>query len=369
MDRFHFAFRALVLALLLPFPLAALDFRVTSYLDSEPDGCTAGDCTLREAVIAANNSDGADRILLSAGTYQLDRPGTGEEEAADGDLNITGNLEILGVGAGLTVIDGAGMGEVVMVASESNLVFTLRRLTVRNSDQGGLSIGVGVHTIEDCEISDNGIASGSGIQVSIAAQLTIRRSTIAGNANAGLSVTQGSVTLENVTIAGNGFHEIFVNISPHFSCTHCTISDAGDADAEVRSVASLLEFGNSIVEGDCSFASGGAVVSIGGNVESTGSTCQFIDATDQNGVTTTALALAALADNGGPTRTRLPATGSAAVGAAFVEPTIATDQRGVPRAIERESGAVERSAGPVSTPLFIDGFLQGTTAAWSATTP
>ena len=35
---------------------------------------------------------------------------------------------------------------------------------------------------EDCEISDNGIASGSGIQVSIAAQLTIRRSTLAGNA-------------------------------------------------------------------------------------------------------------------------------------------------------------------------------------------
>ena len=107
----------------------------------------------------------------------------------------------------------------------------------------------------------------------------------------------------------------------------------------------------------------------GGNVESAGSICQFTDVTDQNGVATSALALGVLAANGGPTRTRVPAGGSAAVGAASVEPTIATDQRGVPRATDRESGAVERSDGPVFTPLFIDGFQQGTTAAWSATVP
>lgn len=364
------AFRALPIVALAATPLEAADFVVTSYEDPEPDGCTLAECTLREAVIAANNSEGADRVLLSAGTYFLDLPGTAEEEAADGDLNILGNLEIAGVGAGVSVIDAAGLGEVVIVASESNLVFTLRRVSIRNSDQGGLSLGVGVHTIEECEISDNGVTFGSGINVSIAAQLTVRRSTLAGNATAGLHVIQGAATLENVTLAGNGQNEIFASNSAVVDCVHCTITDATDADAEVRAVSNgQISLGNSIVEGNCELATGGALASSGGNVESAGDSCQFDDATDQVGVSLGDLALGSLGSNGGPTRTRVPGSSSAAVAAALDIPAILTDQRGAPRTTDRESGAVERSATLVPTPLFIDGFLQGTTAAWSAAAP
>ena len=42
-----------VAALALAAPAAAVDFTVTSLADTPPNGCTPGDCTLREAVIAA----------------------------------------------------------------------------------------------------------------------------------------------------------------------------------------------------------------------------------------------------------------------------------------------------------------------------
>jgi CSLREA domain-containing protein len=370
MNRHSLVARALLAAALLPFQVGAADFAVNSLFDLEPDGCTIAECTLREAVIAANNSEGADRILLSAGTYLLNLPGTGEDEAADGDLNITGPLEIVGVGAGVTIIDAAGTGESAIVASESNLVFTLRRLSLVNSDQGGLSLGVGVHTIEDCEISDNGVTSGAGILVTIAAQLTVRRSTIAGNATAGLLVIQGEATLENVTLVGNGQNEIFANLSPGVECIHCTITDLGDSDAAVRAIGgSQLGFANSIVQGTCDFTAGSALNSAGGNVESPGNGCQFDHAIDLVEVPLHELVLGSFGANGGPTRTRVPASNSVVNGAAFVIPTVTTDQRGAERSSDRESGAVERSAAAVLTPLFLDGFQQGSVAAWSAAVP
>src|SRR3972149_5131751 len=49
-----------------------------------PNGCTAADCSLREAIIDANATLGQpDTIMLLAGTYQLSILGT--DEAAGGD--------------------------------------------------------------------------------------------------------------------------------------------------------------------------------------------------------------------------------------------------------------------------------------------
>ncbi|MEO7972359.1 MAG: hypothetical protein ABIU84_02130, partial [Thermoanaerobaculia bacterium] len=52
-------------------PAFAFDFIVTRYDDPVPDGCLVADCTLREAVIAANFANDDDRILLSAGVYAI----------------------------------------------------------------------------------------------------------------------------------------------------------------------------------------------------------------------------------------------------------------------------------------------------------
>lgn len=104
-----------LVALLLP-RAAHADFTVddTSDLadfDTSDGVCAAGSytgpCTLRAAIMQANHDGGAHVITVPAGNYTLTITGTGLAEA--GDLDIGTDLEIVGDGMGLTVIDGNGM--------------------------------------------------------------------------------------------------------------------------------------------------------------------------------------------------------------------------------------------------------------------
>ena len=52
-------------------------FDVTRMDDPAPNGCAVGDCSLREAILAANAAGGADIINLPTGTYLLTIPGNG----------------------------------------------------------------------------------------------------------------------------------------------------------------------------------------------------------------------------------------------------------------------------------------------------
>ena len=82
-------------------------------VDSTDDSTdTDGNCTLREAVIAANTDSavdgcpagsGTDTITLPAGNYVLSITGT-DLLAAKGDLNINESVVIAGAGTGLTVL-------------------------------------------------------------------------------------------------------------------------------------------------------------------------------------------------------------------------------------------------------------------------
>ena len=49
----------------------ATTFTVTRRDDPSPGACAASDCSLREAVRAANAGSGGDRIVLPAGLYRL----------------------------------------------------------------------------------------------------------------------------------------------------------------------------------------------------------------------------------------------------------------------------------------------------------
>lgn len=89
-------------------PARAAEFTVTRLDDPTPNGCLVEDCSLREAVLAANASSGADVIRMPSGTAKLTRTGVGTATATEGDLDVTGPLTILGpVGPTLTsTIDG-----------------------------------------------------------------------------------------------------------------------------------------------------------------------------------------------------------------------------------------------------------------------
>ncbi|MEP6819604.1 MAG: CSLREA domain-containing protein, partial [bacterium] len=73
-------------------------FPVTKATDTNDGACNA-DCSLREAVVAANTVAGADIITFNAGinpTLTLTSGGAGENNAASGDLDINSSITITG---------------------------------------------------------------------------------------------------------------------------------------------------------------------------------------------------------------------------------------------------------------------------------
>src|SRR5262249_3184935 len=103
---------ALTMVLLLfaaigPQTALAATFTVTKTADTN-DGVGNSDCSLREAISAANATLGADTITLPAGTYQLtlaNAGGTNEDNNATGDLDVNDSLTINGAGSGTTIIE------------------------------------------------------------------------------------------------------------------------------------------------------------------------------------------------------------------------------------------------------------------------
>lgn len=98
-----------------------------------------GDCSLREAIVAANRDSVVDNchadkntrtIFLPTGTYLLSIEGAHEDAAASGDLDISDDLTILGTGPVTTVIDGQELDRVFQVLAKSKV--SLRDLTIQH---------------------------------------------------------------------------------------------------------------------------------------------------------------------------------------------------------------------------------------------
>ena len=72
-------------------------FAVTKTADTN-DGTCDSDCSLREAIVAANAAADADTINVPAGAYTLTIAGMLEDAGATGDLDITESVTITGAG-------------------------------------------------------------------------------------------------------------------------------------------------------------------------------------------------------------------------------------------------------------------------------
>lgn len=213
-----------------------------------------GDCSLREAIQAANTNAAVDvcpagsainpdTIIVPAGTYTLTLTGALEDNNTTGDLDILGDVTISGAGAISTTINGDNIDRVLEIPSASPIV-TINDLTITNGrtgQQGGgirnegtltlnnavvmdnttpSSHGGGIHndggtlTLNDCTISDNAASpatgEGGGINNHGGATATLNRCTISGNSAAdggGIHNHGGSginrLTLNNSTVSGN----------------------------------------------------------------------------------------------------------------------------------------------------------------------
>ena len=79
----------------------AASFTVNRFDDNASASACAGaanDCSLRGAITKANNTPGADTIILPTGTYTLTLTGSDEDNNGTGDLDISDDLTIIGVG-------------------------------------------------------------------------------------------------------------------------------------------------------------------------------------------------------------------------------------------------------------------------------
>ena len=155
--------------MLAPAPAQAAMFTVTKTADTD-DGLCDADCSLREAVTAADSTNNtAATVIVPPGTYLIPL----------GVLDIqpfrTGELSILGAGSARTVIDAELAHRAVEVGFGT--VTRLQGVTIRNGRFGGNDIpgcsvphtdGGGAHnhgvlTLEDVTINGSSASDGGGL--------------------------------------------------------------------------------------------------------------------------------------------------------------------------------------------------------------
>ena len=194
-------------------------------------------------------------------------------------------------------------------------------------------------------------AVGGGAVAVEGTDLTIERSTIDGNSalrGAAIAFGDGDLALRGNTIIAPS------TLLP--GSTGSVLRHLGTTNADDILV------GNNILVGDCTFANAGITLdSSQYNLEAPGNSCRLLTAPLQSGnvvsTTVAAINLAPLADNGGPTPTRLPVAPSLAIdaGSNLACSFLPLDQRGYFRTDSRcDIGAVE--AGGSIDAIFADGF-------------
>jgi CSLREA domain-containing protein len=157
----------------------------TIVVDTSADETTNdGNCSLREAIQAANTDQqvdscaagqGEDTIELPAGTYTLALAGANEDGNATGDLDILSDLALVGESPETTIIDGNQLDRVLHV--HADVTGLIRGVTIRNGrtpkgpddqngggdggDGGGLLNEGGLQLLE-CAVVDNRTGQGGG---------------------------------------------------------------------------------------------------------------------------------------------------------------------------------------------------------------
>ena len=360
------------------------------------DNTGNGNCTLREAIRAANANaavdtcpagSGADTITLAVGRYALSVGPAGDQVAATGDLDVTdpAGLTIAGNPDGSTV-DAGGIDRVFEVRGPATASFD--RLTITGGANGGAGGGIetigvgGGSTVTRSTITGNSSGTGGGLDVVGNTTLAVIDTTVAGNVAPGVMGEGGGINAEtgavlnviNSTISGNsatadggaihvvGLTKPTVNVLSSTIAANTAANGGGtfpEAGNTVNLKGSILAGNTGTVSGlDC----GGALNLQGNNLLGNTSGCpitnQPTDIIGQNAQ------LGPLADNGGPTQTHAVAPSSPAIDAGSPDAP-PTDQRGVPR--NSDIGAYEYATcgGKVVNRVGTEGNdkLTGTSAA------
>lgn len=385
-----YLFFALLLLLIAPQPPTPVQAATIAVTTTDDEVNNDGDCSLREAIIAANSDsavdscpagDGADHIELPTGTYTLTITGASNDDATRGDLDISDELTITGAGRAATIIDANGDDRAMHILPGAGSV-EISRLTVRGSHpsytgavlvEGSLNLvssrvsqnadfGIAVYTngvlnVVNSRIYDN---EQGGLLLTQNATATVLNSAISGNSGyggAGIS-NAGYLFIVNSTISGNNAsnngggiynaHQLADTVLINTTVTG-NIADASDGGG-IDSEWGTTTVKNSIIAGnlrdggaqpsDCS----GSMESEGYNLIQSTSGCTITGNTTAN-MTGVDPMLGPLKDNGGPTVTHALLDGSPTIDAGdpagcvdAAGALLTTDQRGYVRPVDGGSG-------------------------------
>lgn len=233
--------RSIAVALfLLPQLAAAATFTATRADDPLPDTCLPADCSLREAVLAAEATPEPDVIALPAGTFQLvSRAGGPYPSGHSGPLILDTPMTIVGAGRAATTLTATpdlpllmaiGLGSpatsvvlsdlaianvvpnnpafgVVTVGDLSSLA--LERVEMRGNGSGAPAIYAGGPlTIRDSAFLQN-TGAGAAVVYALRPPVAITQSSFAGNISqvGALAIGDPDTPLGEVTLTGNVFRD------------------------------------------------------------------------------------------------------------------------------------------------------------------
>ena len=171
--------------------------------------------SLRQAIYDANSTVGADEIVWEP-------TNTGTITLTAGELSITDDVSVTGLGRNATVIDAAGNSRVIRTAAPSVSLNSLR-VTGGVADQGGRIFNDGDLTLNDAAVTENVGADGVGTAnggdgggiFSLGGDLTIVDSIVSENSagisegggrgghGGGIYVLDGKLMIMGSTISGN----------------------------------------------------------------------------------------------------------------------------------------------------------------------
>ena len=180
---------------------------VTRTDDRNNPTCAAGDCSLREALTAANAAPDVNTIQFST---LFDTPQV--ISLTNGQLTISTSVSIIGKGANLTTVSANGAPRVFYIGG-SNANITISGLTIANGDTGSEFYGGGIENqgdgtvnLIDCAFTNNrSTGYGSAIYRGTGGTWNITGCTFSGN-NAFLGailITGGITNITNTTFSGN----------------------------------------------------------------------------------------------------------------------------------------------------------------------
>lgn len=252
-------------------PLAAMTFNVTKTADTNDGACTVGDCSLREAIVAANANPGADTITFTAGinpTLTITSGGGHEDAAATGDLDINDSVTITGNNP--TVISTSytntcGDCKVFGVnqpGTNNGLAVSFTGVTIQNGFNDGTNFsgtffetGGGIDffltgsgnnsSMTNCTITNNKTQNGArshggGVNVD-------GRNTATAGGPSGGSITFTSCTITNNSSTADGGGGIFLAADKHdTTLTNCVITGNSCSGGTGGGVQVTQSFGGTV---------------------------------------------------------------------------------------------------------------------------